>query len=506
MRKLSALLIVTLVLGLTACSTSNTTKEAKEEKVEASSDEVQIVEEEADENLVRIELSNSEILVNGEKITEDTEAGVYKANDIIFYQEGQGIEYGEGTEADEHSQIEADAHTVVHITKPGTYEISGTMEAGQIFVDLGEDAKEDPEAVVTLILNGVDITCTVAPAIFFYNVYECAEVTDEEVTEEEITAEEEAVMNVDTSAAGANIRIMDETTNYVYGSYVARIYESCELNEEGTEVVDSKKLHKYDGAVYSKMSMNVFGDTGVLEITAENEGLDSEMHLTIHGGNIDIKSGNDGINTNEDNVSVFTMNGGTLNITVTGKTGEGDGIDSNGWLVINGGTVNTFACAASGDSGLDSDKGIYINGGTIVSSGNMLDEIADGEQPYVVFMCHEKQTGGELYQVKDAEENVIMEVVPANDFTVLVVSAEGITEEGSYTLWLDKTQLAEGTKGDMRPEGDMPKGDRPEGMEPPEGFDGERPEKSDRPEGQEPPEGMEHPEGQEPPQKPEKMR
>lgn len=502
MNKLSRLLIITLVLGLTACGTSDTKTETKTEKTETAAEATEIVPEEtAEEELVKITLSNSDILVNDEKISEDTEADVYKANDIIFYLKDQGIEYGEGTEADEHSQIEADAHTVVHITKPGTYEISGTMEAGQIFVDLGEDAKTDPEAVVTLILNNADITCTVAPAIFFYNVYECAEVTDEE----------EADMDVDISSAGANIRIKDETKNKVYGSYVARIYESCELNEEGTEVVDSKKLHKYDGAVYSKMSMNVYGDTGSLSITAENEGLDTEMHLTIHGGNINITSGNDGINTNEDNVSVFTMNGGTLNITVTGETGEGDGIDSNGWLVINGGTVNTSACATSGDSGLDSDQGIYINGGTIVSSGNMLDEISGGEQAYAVFMCHEKQTGGEVYKIKDADENVILEVTPANDFTVLVVSAEEMTEDGSYTLWLENTQIAEGTKGDMRPGGDMPGGDMPEGMEPPEGFDGERPEKPERdgvregkmPDG-EMPEGMKRPDGQEPPQKPEK--
>ena len=29
----------------------------------------------------------------------------------------------------------------------------------------------DPSAVVTLILDGVDITCTVAPAVIFYSVY-----------------------------------------------------------------------------------------------------------------------------------------------------------------------------------------------------------------------------------------------------------------------------------------------------------------------------------------------
>ena len=469
MGKLSRLLIFTLILGLTACGKPDTNKAVSEEKAEASAVEAEFTEAESEEKgIVKIALSNSQILVDGEQISEDTEADVYKANDIIFYLEDQGIEYGEGTKADEHSQIEADAHTVVHITKPGTYEISGVMEAGQIFVDLGENAKEDPEAVVTLILNNAEITCTVAPAIFFYNVYECAAITEEE----------DASMDADTTAAGANLRIKDDTTNKIYGSYVARIYKSCQLNEEGTEVVESKKLHKYDGAVYSKMSMNIFGDTGSLEIDAVNEGLCTEMHLTIYGGNISIQSGNDGINTNEDGVSVFAMNGGTLNITVTGETKEGDGIDSNGWLVINGGTVNTYACAFSQDFGLDSDKGIYINGGIVTASGNMMDEISDGAQPYTVFMCRETQAGGELYEIKDAEENVIMEVTPVNDFTVLVVSGEGITEDGNYSLWMDKTKISEGMRGDMRPEGNMP-----EGMEPPKGREGMK-----RPDGQEPPE------------------
>lgn len=144
---------------------------------------------------------------------------------------------------------------------------------------------------------------------------------------------------MDTSAAGANVLIADGTINNVTGSYVARIYDpdSVVLSEDGMTVEDSEKLHKYDGAFYSKMSMNVDGGeagTGVLNITADNEGLDTELHLTINGGTINITSGNDGINTNEDNVSVTTVNGGSVNIQVTGETGEGDGIDSNGWLVI----------------------------------------------------------------------------------------------------------------------------------------------------------------------------
>lgn len=443
MKKLSFLMIMTLMLGLTACGKADEKVDKKNdvqtEADEEASADVEGTEEIPETENVMIELSNSQILVNGEEISEDPESAVYQANDIIFYLQDQGFTYGEGTEKDEHSQIEADAHTVVHITEPGTYEISGTLEAGQIFVDLGEDAEDDPNAVVNLVLNNADITCMVAPAILFYNVYECAEATKEE----------EAVMEVDTSAAGANLILAEDSKNKVYGSYVARIYESYELNEEETEVVDSKKLHKYDGAVYSKMSMNVMGDTGSLTIVGENEGLDTEMHLTILGGNISIRSENDGINVNEENVSVFHMKDGVLNITVTGETGEGDGIDSNGWLVVSGGTLTTAACGTSRDAGVDADQGIYINGGTVVASGNMKAEIADGAQDCIILMSRDALEAGERYEVKDAEGNVIIEVKPKNMFSSLVVSTEGISEDGVYTLWLDDEPVAETMNGGL---------------------------------------------------------
>ena len=213
---------------------------------------------------VSIVLSDDGITVDGKAVSADETAAVYTAHDIVCYESGRDFTYGEGTEADEHTAEEAEAHTVVHITQPGTYALSGTLSAGQIAVDLGEDAEEDPAAVVTLILNGVDITCTVAPAVIFYSVYECG--SDDEDT---------ATAAVDTSAAGANVLIADGTINHVTGSYVARIYDpdSVVLSEDGTEVTDSDKLHKYDGAFYSRMSMNVDGGemgTGVLDITAEN--------------------------------------------------------------------------------------------------------------------------------------------------------------------------------------------------------------------------------------------
>ena len=461
------------------------------------------------EDAVEIVLSDSAVTVDGQTAGTDPQSAVYVARDIVYYESGKDFTYGEGSESDAHTPEEAAAHTVVHITRSGTYSLSGKLSLGQIAVDLGDGAKKDPEAVVNLVLKGVDITCEVAPAVIFYNVYECG---DDDA--------DKAAKDVDTSAAGANVIIADGTVNHVSGSYVARIYEpdSVVLNADKTEVADASKLHKYDAAFYSKRSMNIFGgkkNTGVLNIRAENEGLDSELHLTINGGNISILSGNDGINTNEDGVSVTTVNGGSLTIRVTGETGEGDGIDSNGWLVINGGTVIAEACSHSADAGIDSDMGIHINGGTVIATGHMLDRIEDGGQNYGVFTFARNQTGGETVVLKNSAEKAVLETCPENAYSVLIYSSPEL-KAGTYTLWSGDKQLSGQAGGGMGgpgmqpegmepPQGQMPpSGEMPEGFVPPEGQmppGGEMPEGVAPPEGQMPPNG-EMPEGQKPPEMP----
>jgi len=487
-RKIFAILVIGTLL-LSGCGQKSTTTT----ELKNSADSARKWEDAA-----HIQLSDDGITVDGVAVPADDTAAVYIANDIVYYEDGKDFTYGEGTEEDAHSAEEAAAHTVLHITQPGCYVLSGTLSAGQVAVDLGEDAEEDSSAVVTLILNGVDITCTVAPAVIFYNVYECGSADTETASKD-----------VDTSAAGANVIIADGTTNTVNGSYVARIYkpDSVVLNEDGTEVEDAKKLHKYDAAFYSKMSMNISGEHnaepetakwGTLCINAENEGLDSELHLTIHGGNINITSGNDGINTNEDGVSVTTINGGVVNIVVSGETGEGDGIDSNGWLVINGGTVNAAACSFSADSGIDSDMGIHINGGFVMAAGNMLDRIEDGGQNYAVFRFAEKQSSGTEVTLQGTAGNTATYVLP-NDFSILLI-CDPFLETGDYTLWQGDTQLAHsGMGGGFRPGGITPGGPRVptewEGLDvtklpqiPVDGTGGRRPEDFEPPEMMEPPE------------------
>ena len=443
------------------------------------------------ENAVTVTLDGETVRADGKPVPEDDPAAaVYTARDIVYYEAGHDFTYGEGTAADEHTAAEAAEHTVVHIARPGTYVLQGTLEKGQIAVDLGEDAASDPDAVVTLVLDGADIICTVAPAVIFYNVYEC----DQDGT---------SGIEPDLSGAGARVVVADGSVNNVTGSYVARIYKSYTLNEDGTAVADSKKLHKYDGAFYSKMSMLVSGGTegtGVLNITAENEGLDTEMHLTIDGGNINIRSGNDGINVNEDDLSVVTVNGGVLSVAVTGETGEGDGIDSNGALVVNAGTVTVQACSRSADAGLDAATGIYLNGGMVIATGSMLDSVEASDQCCAVFAFPKSRTAGARYALTDTQGNELMAFTPENDFSILLMTCPALEEETEYSLSADGAVIPVGAggmdggfRGGMGSGPAMPDGQRGDTPpEPPEGVEpGEVPE---------PPEGMEPGEVPEPPE------
>lgn len=416
-------------------------------------------------------LSDQTVTLNGSTVSQGTDGAVTVSHDIVYYQADQGEDYGEGTAADEHTADEADAHTVVTICKAGTYRVSGSLSAGQLAVDLGDDAKTDPSAVVTLILDGVDITCTVAPAVIFYSVYECD--ADFVAYDNEETDNYVSSPTVDTSAAGANVILADGSVNNISGSYVARIYQ------EGT----TKKLHKYDGAFYSKMSMNLGGESqgdGVLNLTAENEGLDSELHLTINGGVINIRSQNDGINVNEDGVSVVTVNGGTLQINA-GLGDEGDGIDSNGFLVINGGSVYATANQASPDGGLDADGDILLNGGYVVAAGVRSDAVSDDSaQQFIQLDFAALLPAGSQIQLSDGDGAALLSFSLEKSAQSIVFSSPDLKQDVDYALTVDGVaqQYTGTSSGGMGPGSggqppEMPDDQQPgEGQQPPEKPDG----------------------------------
>jgi len=100
------------------------------------------------------------------------------------------------------------------------------------------------------------------------------------------------------------------------------------------------------------------------------EGLES-TYIRINGGDIYIEASDDGINAARKSSAysvLIEFNGG--NTAVIMGAGDTDGIDANGNITVNGGTINV-----TGNSAFDYDGSAQYNGGTVIVNGTQVDSI-----------------------------------------------------------------------------------------------------------------------------------
>ncbi len=263
----------------------------------------------------------------------------------------------------------------VTITQAGIYSVSGATTDGSIVVDA-------PGEEVTLLLDGVEILSSHGPAILF------------------------------ADAASAAVWLKSGTQN----------------------ALEDSSGEEYDGALYSCVSLTIDG-SGNLTVTGNREeGIASEEHLTINGGEIRVTAPDDGLNANQDGVSLITINGGTLTVVA-----GGDGIDSNGSMVMNGGTVISMASLADMSGGVDVDGTLTINGGTLAATGmnNSLPD-AGSQQASLSLTYKSTQTAGTLVRVIQQDQELLV-LEPEQDYRTLLVSSP-LLSDGICEVWAGEIQ------------------------------------------------------------------
>jgi hypothetical protein len=116
----------------------------------------------------------------------------------------------------------------------------------------------------------------------------------------------------------------------------------------------------------------------------------------------------------------------------------------------------------------------------------MLDRIEDGGQTCVTFNLAQKQSGEKL-SIKNSSGDVVAELKPENDCSVILYSSSDLDSEETYSLYNGDTLVAQSGSGFMGGPGMPPPGGEPPqgGMQPPQG-------------GMEPPGGRVPPEGEPP--------
>ena len=317
-----------------------------------------------------------------------------------------------GTGASASSDSVQISGSTVTITASGTYILSGTLENGSIVVNATKDDK------VQLVLDGVTVHAETYAAIYvvqadkvFVTLAEGSVNTlsnggsfvqqDDNNVDGVIFAKDDITLNgsgklVITSPAGHGIVGKDEVTitggTYeitsakcaVQGNDSIAISDGSFTIRAGTDGLHAENddddslgniylaggsfsITVADDGIHANTLLRI--DGGTMTISAA-EGLEG-TYIQINGGDISISAADDGVNAAKKSsvyTPTFEMNDGTL--TVVMGAGDTDGIDSNGNIIVNGGTINV-----TGQSSFDCDGTAQYNGGTIIVNGQQVNAI-----------------------------------------------------------------------------------------------------------------------------------
>lgn len=361
----------------------------------------------AEAESVKINLGDELVTVNGENISTDITRSIFLSNKMNI-----------GVESEENQDIDK----IININAPGVYEFTGVLDDGQIAIN-ANNIKGD----VNIVLNNTSINCKKAPTIFVYSKN-----TEQEDCKVTISTVKDTINNITGNRTKISVLGWENQENIQY--YIARETDEGEYIEEC----------KYNGAISSDISLTFNGE-GTLNITSiKKEGIECKMHITFDGGKVYINSLDDAVNANGDGKSIVTVNGGILVANVLTAAEEGDGIDSNGYIYINGGTVYAFAHPGA-DSGIDSDLGTYVNGGTVFETGDMHSELrTTNDNKIIQVQLREGVKTGETLVIADEKQNVVFAYKADRDFATFAYTSD-LLENKEYEVYVGSA--VEGTVG-----------------------------------------------------------
>ena len=365
---------------------------------------------------------------------------MYKAYDLDDF-----IEKGDSYEP---SVLEI---TNLNIHNIGKYELSGTIKDAMVSVNTN-----DLSGKVTLLLNNasIDTNSKKVPVIYVYN------------------------RNINYTKARVYINTIQGTKNYLSGgkfkktslipsedyynysskyqnsdNYLTyRNYYSVYMEEEINHILFAKVeassedlqdgdpyyFYKGAGAISSDIDLYFDGE-GYLEVSSKSkEGIETKGNLFLLGGKGDyvVNANDDCLNTTtksseKDARNTIYINVNSLYAKVSNDASEGDAIDSNGEIYIDGGKIIAIAKSGS-DSGIDSEKGTYINGGEIIATGDMYDNVLeDSKQKVMVLSFTEKKEIGDTI-VLENDDKPLMAYKTDCSFQILLYSSPKLDNKTYY--------------------------------------------------------------------------
>ncbi len=143
------------------------------------------------------------------------------------------------------------------------------------------------------------------------------------------------------------------------------------------------------------------------------------------------QSGNMGGFGNSDSNATMTINGGNLFVNASG-----DGLDANGSIYINGGTVIICGPTSDGDTAIDFDSACEIKGGTVMAFGSsgMLETPTSAENGACIVTTFSSVSAGTQYTLTDSTGKTILTYTPSKAYASAIVYSADISTGNTYTV------------------------------------------------------------------------
>lgn len=305
-------------------------------------------------------------------------------------------------------------------------------------------------------------------------------------------------LNILTGGGSANKTVAKDENGESVSAKGIKASQDVVLND-GMFVIDSQ-----DDALHSNTNLTVNG--GTYQVSTQDDGIHGDETTTIAGGKICILTSYEGIEGNkiyvtggyvemvagDDGMNAAGGNDGGMGgafggdmfggnsdstIDISGGTiymnAGGDGLDSNGSLIVTGGAVYISGPTNGANGALDYTTTGQVAGGIVVALGNSqmamnFDE--SSTQGSVLLSTSGNAGAGTEILVKDAEGNVLIEYVAESAFNSILLTSPALQIGETYTFSIGGSELEmtletliNGSGNGMGGPGGMP-GGRPGGM------------------------------------------
>jgi hypothetical protein len=203
-----------------------------------------------------------------------------------------------------------------------------------------------------------------------------------------------------------------------------------------------------DDGLKSESAINI--SIGTVSITKSTEGMEAPV-ITVNSGNVSIVSSDDGFNATKGNGgeandgSCLYLKGGYVVVNASG----GDALDSNGNIVMTGGTVIAHGPQSQPEVGMDFNGSFNVSGGLLVVSGtnsNMTEAPSTSSGLYSL-KAMSSTSNSSLFHLQDASGNEIVTFKPIRNYYSMIISSEGLKNGSSYSIYTGGTSTGTNKNG-----------------------------------------------------------